>query len=455
MVSATLIRREMPSLLRLAVPIVLGEVGWMAMNFVDIAMIGHAGATSLAAVSLGSAIFMVFAIVCEGMLFGADSLVSQEHGAGNIEECFRTLWAGAQLALPASLLAAVLVALSPGILNVIGVPAEVALKARYYLYAMAAGLPALMGFVAIRVFLQGMHRVRIVAFAMISANLVNFAGNWVLIYGHFHMPAMGATGSGLATSISRIYMMLVLLAYLVWRGRHQHWPLLLHAGELHWQRIRQIVKLGVPAATQIALEVGAFSASTLLAGRLGAVVVSAHQIALLMASLTFMVPLGIGQATSVRVGHAIGQRNGLAAAVSAWSGVTLSACFMSMMAVVLWTLPLPIVHIFTNDPGVAALAVRLLAIAAFFQFFDGVQVTSICALRGSGNTRIAMVTDAIGWWVIGLPLGAYLCFGMNWGVRGLWLGLCVGLISIACVLSFALRRRMIRLQRELPSFPIT
>jgi Na+-driven multidrug efflux pump len=140
MVSATLIRREMPSLLRLAVPIVLGEVGWMAMNFVDIAMIGHAGATSLAAVSLGSAIFMVFAIVCEGLLMGSDSLVSQEYGAGNIKECFRTLWAGAQLALPASLLAALLVALSPGILNVIGVPAEIALKARYYLYAMAAGL---------------------------------------------------------------------------------------------------------------------------------------------------------------------------------------------------------------------------------------------------------------------------------------------------------------------------
>jgi MATE family multidrug resistance protein len=296
-----------------------------------------------------------------------------------------------------------------------------------------------------------MHRVRIVAFAMISANLVNFCGNWVLIYGHFGMPALGATGSGLATSISRFYLMLVLLGYLVWRGRRQHWPLLLHAGELHWQRIRQIVKLGVPAATQIALEVGAFSASTLLAGRLGAVVVSAHQIALLMASLTFMVPLGIGQATSVRVGHAIGQRNGLGAAVSAWSGVTLSACFMSCMAVVLWTVPMAIVHIFTNDAEVGALAVRLLAIAAFFQFFDGVQVTSICALRGSGNTRIAMVTDAIGWWIVGLPMGAFLCFGLGWGVRGLWLGLCVGLVSIACVLAFALRRRMIRLQQELPA----
>ena len=199
MIGPRQIRREMTPLLRLAVPIVMGEVGWMSMSFVDIAMIGRVGPTALAAVSLGSALFMVFAIVCEGMLLGTDSLVSQDSGAGRVEECYRTLWAGAQLAVPLGLGCAVLVAASGWLLAPMGIAPEIVRQTIPFLYAMACGLPALMGFVAMRVFLQGTHRVKIVAFAMVSANLVNFAGNYALIYGHFGLPALGATGSGIST----------------------------------------------------------------------------------------------------------------------------------------------------------------------------------------------------------------------------------------------------------------
>jgi len=439
----------MPSLLHLAVPIVMGEVGWMSMNFVDIAMIGRVGPTALAAVSLGSAVFLVFAIVCEGVLLGSDSLVSQDFGAGRMEECFRTLWAGGQLGLPLGIVCALAVCASGWLLPAMGIAPEIVRQAIPFLYAMACGLPALMCFVAMRVFLQGTHRVKVVAFAMISANLINFAGNYALIYGHFGLPALGATGSGLSTTLSRCYMMCVLLAYMTWRNRREHWHLLQYARKFYSTRIWQIVRRGAPAAAQIALEVGVFSASTLVAGRLGAVAVSGHQIALVMASLTFMVPLGVAQATSVRVGNAIGRRDAEAANVSGWSGMALSAAFMSCSAVVLWTLPLPIVHIFTYDPEVAKVGVSLLAIAAVFQFFDGVQVTAIGALRGSGNTRIAMLVDTVGWWLVGLPLGAWLCFGRGWGVRGLWFGLSSGLISIACVLAVAWSRRVHALRREL------
>jgi MATE family multidrug resistance protein len=451
MTSARQIRREMTPLLRLAVPIVMGEVGWMSMSFVDIAMIGRVGPTALAAVSLGSALFMMFAIVSEGMLLGTDSLVSQDFGAGRVEQCYRTLWAGAQLALPLGLACAVLVAASGWLLAPMGIAPEIVRQTIPFLYAMACGLPALMGFVAIRVFLQGIHRVRIVAFAMVSANLVNFVGNYALIYGHFGLRALGATGSGISTALARCYMLCVLLGYMAWRDRVEHWKLLRYAGTFYRERMARIVRLGAPAATQIAVEVGAFSASTLAAGRLGAIAVSAHQIAMLMVSLTFMVPLGVAQATSVRVGNAIGRRDAQAANVSGWSGLALSASFMSCSAIVLWTLPLPIVHIFSYDPEVARIGVRLLAIAAVFQFFDGVQVTAIGALRGSGNTRIAMVTDLVGWWLVGLPLGAWLCFGRGWGVRGLWFGLSAGLISIGCVLAVAWRRRVEWLRKELGS----
>lgn len=449
------IRCEMPSLLRLAVPIVMGEVGWMSMNFVDVAMIGRVGPTALAAVSLGSAVFIVFAVVCEGLLLGTDSLVSQEFGAGRLEECFRTLWAGAQLALPLGVLCALLVAASGWLLLPMGIAPEIVRQAIPFLYAMAWGLPPLIGFVAIRVFLQGTHCVKIVAFAMISANLINFAGNYALIYGHFGLPALGATGSGISTTLARSYMLCVLFGYLLWRNHHERWHLPHYARHFYFERIVKIVCLGAPAATQIALEVAVFSASTLVAGRLGAVAVSGHQIALIMASLTFMVPLGVAQATSVRVGNAIGRRDAEAANVSGWSGLALSASFMSCSAIVLWTLPLPIVHIFTYDPEVAKIGVRLLAIAAVFQFFDGVQVTAIGALRGSGNTRIAMITDFAGWWLVGLPLGAWLCFGLGWGVRGLWFGLCAGLISIGCVLAVAWRHRVEWLRKELGATDIS
>ena len=206
-----------------------------------------------------------------------------------------------------------------------GIAPEIVRQAIPFLYAMACGLPAQMGFVAMRVFLQGTHRVKIVAFAMVSANLINFAGNYALIYGHFGLPALGAVGSGLSTTLSRCYMLCVLLGYMVWCDRREHWHLLRYAGQLYWERMARIVRLGAPAAAQIGLEVGVFSASTLVAGRLGAVAVSAHQIALIMASLTFMVPLGVAQATSVRVGNAIGRRDAEAANVSGWSGVALSA----------------------------------------------------------------------------------------------------------------------------------
>jgi multidrug resistance protein, MATE family len=455
MIRAHEIRREMPPLLRLAVPIVMGEVGWMSMNFVDIAMIGRVGPTALAAVSLGSAVFLVFAIVCEGLFLGTDSMISQDFGAGRVAECFRTLWAGAQLALPLGLLGALLVVASGQLLAPLGIAPEIVRQTIPFLYAMACGLPALMGFVAMRVFLQGTHRVKVVAFAMVSANVINFAGNYALIYGHFGLPALGATGSGLSTTLARCYMLCVLFGYLVWRNRGEHWHLPGYARQFYGQRMVSILRLGAPAAAQIALEVGVFSASTLVAGRLGAVAVSGHQIALVMASLTFMVPLGVAQATSVRVGNAIGRRDVPAANVSGWSGIALSACFMSCSAIVFWTLPLPIVHIFTYDPEVAKVGVSLLAIAAVFQFFDGVQVTAIGALRGSGNTRIAMITDFVGWWLIGLPLGAWLCFGRGWGVRGLWFGLSAGLISIGCVLAVAWRRRVEWLRKELSATDIS
>ena len=239
-----------------------------------------------------------------------------------------------------------------------GIAPEIVRQAIPFLYAMACGLPAQIRFVAMRVFLQGTHRVRVVAFAMVSANLVNLGGQL-----RAHLRTLGTARAGrdrlgnLHGAGARLHD--VRAACLHGSGSTAAstgtWAI---CGQLYLDRIAGIVRRGAPVAAQIALEVGVFSAATLLAGRLGAVAVSGHQIALILISLTFMVPLGVAQATSVRVGNAIGRRDAQAAEVSGWSGIALSAGFMSCSALVLWTLPLPIVHIFTYDPQVVQVALR-------------------------------------------------------------------------------------------------
>jgi len=436
------IRSEIPGMLRLAVPLAMAELGWILMHIVDIAMVGRLGADAIAAVSVGTAVFHVFAIVSEGLLLGLDALVSQQYGAGKLDECHRSLWAAIQFALPLSLVMIVLIWAAVPVLPIIGIAPAVTGLTGPFLRALAWSLPPLLLFFGLRRYLQAMHLVRIIPFALISANLVNFGFNYALIYGRFGLPAMGPEGSGWSTTISRTYMLGVLVLYTLAQNRKRNFRIGRFVWPLHGERIREIVKLGIPAAAQIGLEVGAFAASTLIAGRLGAVIVSGHQIAISMASLTFMVPLGIASATAVRVGNAVGRRDPEGANAAGWTGVGVSAAFMSMAAVVFWTLPHPIASIFTRDPQVLSLAVSLLLIAAVFQFFDGVQVTAIGALRGSGDTRTAMLTNIVGWWVVGLPLGAYLCFVRGWGAKGIWIGLCTGLILIGCILAVAWRRRV-------------
>jgi len=440
-------------MLRLAVPIVIAEVGWIIMSLVDLAMIGRVGPDAIAAVSIGSAIFHVFAIVAEGLFLGLDTLVSQAYGGGRLDDCHRSMFAGVHFSLPFSLLLIVMVWATVPLVPLVGIGPAVSEQVGHFLVAMSWGFPALLCFFVLRRYLQAIHLVKIIPFALISANLVNLLGNYVLIYGKWGLPAMGAQGSGLSTSIARYYMLAVLVAYLVWQNRKQHF----HLGRFAWgierRLISTMVRLGLPAAGQIALEVGVFSASTLIAGRLGAIVVSGHQIALSMASFTFMATVGLSSATAVRVGNAVGRNDADGANAAGWTGVALSAVFMLTAAFVFWTIPEYLVAGFTNDPNVAAVGIALLSIAAVFQFFDGLQVTVIGALRGSGDTRTPMLINILGWWMFGLPLGTYLCFSRGWGARGIWTGLCAGLILIGTLLAVAWRSRVRRLREQAVQVP--
>ena len=284
-------------------------------------------------------------------------------------------------------------------------------------------LPLLLYFV-FRRYLQGIDLAKPVMFSLISANLLNVAGNWAFIYGHLGIRAMGTVGSGWATCMGRIYMAAVLMIYCFYYD-HRDKTGLREASRLpHFPRVWELVSLGFPAAAQLGLEVGVFAVVTALIGRLGAVALASHQIALNTASFTYMVPLGIGSAAAVRVGQGLGRRDPEAAIRAGWTALLLGASFMTFTAIAFWVAPQYIVRIYTPDRTVLRAATGLLVIAAFFQLFDGLQAVATGALRGTGDTRTPMVCSAIFYWMIGLPLGYFLCFHLGWGPEGLWIAVC-------------------------------
>lgn len=435
---------ELGPTLRLALPLVLAELGWMSMAIVDTMMVGRLpnSAAAMGAVSLGSNLFTVLALFGGGLLMGLDTLVSQAFGAGQREDCHRSLLNSIYLSIVLTPFLAAPVWLLPSLLGSMHVdPAALALTIPYT-KALVAGLFPLLLYFAVRRCLQAMNMVKPVAFALVTANLVNAGGNLVLIYGKWGLPAMGAVGSGWSTSISRLYMAGVLVGYLLWYDRRHRTELLKTPVEPDLQRIRRLITLGFPAAMQFTLESGVFALATALIARLGAVPLASHQIALNTVAFTYMVPLGIASAAAVRVGQAIGRKDPQGAGDAGGTAIFLGASFMTCMSVVLLAVPRWIARAYTPDEAIIHSTISLLMAGAAFQLFDGIQTVATGALRGAGDTRTPMLCHFTAYWVIGLPLGAWLCFRLGWGAFGLWAGLSLALILIGIVLLLVWQNRV-------------
>jgi MATE family multidrug resistance protein len=277
--------------------------------------------------------------------------------------------------------------------------------------------------------------------ALLSANLVNAAGNWMLIYGNLGFPALGVEGAAWATVLARVYMAAFLLIAIarVHRRRgaaHPHVPLMLDVA-----RMKRLVRLGFPAASQIALEVGVFAAATVLAGRLQPAASAAHQISLNLASLAFMVPLGLSSSAAVRVGHAVGAVDHVRTIRAGWTAFATGAAITSLMAIAFVAWRESMLQAFTRDSQVIEIGTGLLIIAAAFQLFDGTQAVATGVLRGIGETRLPMIMNVIGHWMLGLPVGYLLCFTAGWGAPGLWIGLSIGVTFVAVTLTVVWGRR--------------
>jgi MATE family multidrug resistance protein len=496
-----LFRAELPALLHLALPLIAAELGWMAMSVVDTIMVGRLphSAVAMAGAALSQVCFNVLAFATGGCLLGLDTLLSQAFGAKEIAVANRWFHHGLALALALAAALTGLLLLTPMLLLRLPVDPDILVIAVPALRGLIYGVLPLLVYFTLRRYLQAANHGRPIAFAMISANAINAAGDWLLLYGHhwghhgrwlafqFSIPAFGVLGSSWSTSFSRLYMMLVLLAALFLADRQHGYGLLrdirgslfrskpahslerissperiislerIHSLELedspdrmssskpmrflNLAHLRQLFLLGAPAGAQIFVEIAIFALVTALIATFGARPLAGHEIALQCASTTFMVPFAISSATAVRVGRAIGRvRAGLGelpeVAAAGWTGILIGAVFMLFASALLLAIPARIAHIFTPDANVIAAAVPLLLIAAGFQFFDGIQITATGALRGAGNTTAPFYVQLVCFWAIGMPLGLLLGFHQHLGAAGLWWGLLTALTGAALVMLF-------------------
>jgi MATE family multidrug resistance protein len=428
----------------LAAPVALAELGWMAMSTVDTIMIGPLGPAAIGAVGIGSSAFYAFAVSGMGMLFGLDTLVSHSYGAGDMRDCHRSLMQGIYLALFLTVPLMLLFSLMPPLFYVLGITPEVSALSGQFLRMLSFSTLPLLLYGAQRRYLQGVGRVRAIMFVLVSANLVNWFFNWLLIQGHWGFQALGVVGSALSTCLARVYMAGALAAFIWWYERGWRQGVRHIFGRPDLVRVRRLVQIGLPAAGSIFLEIGAFGAAGVLAGRLKPAALAAHQIALNCASVSYMIPLGTASAAAVAVGHAMGARMPDRARRAGFIATGLACVFMAFSALLFCVYPKQILSVYTQDPEVIRIGVGLLAVAAAFQLFDGIQTVVTGSLRGLGQTRIPMLTNLAGYWAIGLPAGYALCFHFGFGVYGLWCGLTIALTVIALFLLYTWQRESLR-----------
>ncbi len=423
--------------MQLALPVIIGQVTGFGMNFVDTVMAGRLDdeEIALAALGTGGAIWSSVLMFVLGTLMAIQPTVAQYDGAG------RPLDAGAatrQALWIVLLYAAVfIVVLNTGVyfLYWFKIDQQIIPTAAGYLAALSWGAPAVCLVFALRFFSEGTGNTKPTMYIGFLGVMLNIPMNYLLMYGKLGFPALGAVGCGYATSIVLWVQLLVLLIYLTRHSHYRPYALFARWDGPDWQRIGDLLKVGLPIAVMIFVEGSLFVAAALFIGKLGTVPAAAHLVAINFAALTFMIPLGLSSAITVRVGNAVGRRDPVAARYAGRIGLLIVLGFQSLSAGAMLLFPEHIVALYTDEAAVAGLAVHLLLFAAIFQFSDGIQVCSAGALRGLKDTRVPMFYTIIAYWAVGMTLGYYLTFNLEQGPKGMWIGMIAGLTVAAILLT--------------------
>ncbi|MBS9720966.1 MATE family efflux transporter [Tianweitania sp. BSSL-BM11] len=445
---SSLWRMEIMAMLALAWPMVMTNLGQIAMTTTDVLMVGRLGPDAIAAAALGTSLYFLPTIFGIGLVTATSPMAARELGRNRfaVRETRRTIRQGLWLAILYSVPAWIFLWNAEAIFLLMGQSPELAAGAGAYVRALQWATLPFHAYLVLRSFISALERpgwaLVVVAFAIVF----NILANWLLIFGHFGFPAMGVPGSGAATTLSSTLMFLGLAAVVAWKAPFRRYHIFGRFWRSDWPRFVALLKLGLPIAAILTFEVSIFNAAAFLIGLIGTDSLAAHAIAMQIASVTFMVPMGLGQAVTVRVGLAFGGEDKAGVTRAGWTAFVMGVLFMGVAALVMIVFPGLLIGAFIDlgDPAnarVVDLAIVFLAVAGLFQIVDGAQAVASGMLRGLQDTTIPMIYAAIGYWGIGLPLGALLAFHFNMGGLGIWIGLFAGLAVVAVLLVYRWTRR--------------
>jgi MATE family multidrug resistance protein len=430
-------RTHLKNTLKLAYPVTIGQLGHVMLGVVDSMMVGRVGAVPLAASSLVNGLVFLVMVFGLGMSLAITPLVAISRGRNDHEQCGVILRQALLVNVVISIILTLLILFLSDLIFYLNQPPEVALQASSYARILGYSIIPFMLFQSYRQFIEGLSFTRPAMYVTVLANLVNAFGNWILIYGNLGAPAMGLDGAGYSTLITRIFMALCIMGYVLWSIKFKIYDPSFRFRGISRKVIRRILSIGFPTGVQHFFEVGAFAFSAVIIGWLGSKPLAAHQIALSMASITFMSVLGVSAAGTIRVGNALGKRDIHEVRAAGLTAILLAAGVMACFAIsfIIFRHFLPTLYIENSE--VVSIAASLLVIAAFFQMSDGVQAVGLGILRGITDVKIPMIISFVAYWVVGFPIGYLLGFSGGMGVIGVWIGLLIGL-TIAAVF-FTLR----------------
>jgi MATE family multidrug resistance protein len=445
-VSVLSLRTHLKENWHLAYPVMLSQLGHVMLGVTDSLMVGHVGATSLAAVSLSNVIFNVLLLFGIGVSYAITPLVASAHGEGNNKLIVNIVRHGLVINIVVAVVLIGLVTLGKDLLHHIHQPEDVVELAIPYLGIITASILPVLIFQTFRQFSEGLTHTRVAMIVMIGTNVINIILNYLMIYGHGGFPAMGLNGAGWATLTSRIFMAAFIILYIRYDRKFSLFTGIFRLGQYSRSLFNKMLHIGIPAGMQFIFEVLAFDASAVMMGWLGTHALAAHQIAINLATISYMTTSGLAAAATIRVGYFLGQQdyNNLRTAAYSLLG-------MALVIMTLWGLLFVVGHNFlpefyVSNPEVLAIASPLLIIAALFQLSDGAQVVCVGALRGLQDVKIPSLLIFVAYWIIGLPLGYLLSSVLGYGAVGIWAGLLIGLTVTAVAMFFRFRY----LTRKLP-----
>ena len=422
-------KNEIKKTILLSLPIVVGQLGQMLMSIVDNIMVGKVGTQALAAASIANAIFMLIMVVGFGVTMAVTPLTAIAYGAGKNEECGIVLRQGILLNLFFGILLCGITIVFSECIQYLNQPDEIVGPASLYMKVLGLSMLPLMLFQSYRQFAEGVSFLKPAMIIMISANIINILANWIFIYGNLGVTPLGLTGAGIATISSRTFMAVTLMVVIRKSSKMKRFDPTLNYRKIDFSMMRRLLAIGIPAGFQYFFEVSAFTASSVMIGWMGTVALAAHQIALNLASISFMVAMGISSAATIRVSNAVGRKDIQGTRTAGFSAVILCAVFMASAGLIfiLFRFFLPTLYI--ADKEVIEISAALLVIVAFFQISDGTQAVGLGILRGMTDMKVPTLITLAAYWLMGLPCGYFMAFKLSMGIYGVWYGLLISLTA--------------------------